>query len=180
MSQYTPDGEFVWVSENDCHNMGQLWNYADGRIAIFDTLLFNNRNNEEDNKRLIFEMDFKYMPVVHERGDDYPLAPKVMIIEPESTNEMQHNLLAQYLGAACPYSRKLICSFLQKKHYVVRDQLLRFYLDRKMKLVKVNCAIRFKSSPYVASYFAKFVRLSKIICKIQDYLAPWPLRHIRL
>ena len=61
---------------------------------------------------------------------------------------------AQYFGAACPYSRKLICSFLPKKHYVVLCQLLRFYLDLGMKLSKVHHAIRFKSSPYVASYIA--------------------------
>ena len=44
--------------------------------------------------------------------------------------------------------------FLQKKHYVVLGQLLRFYLDRGMRLVKLHRAIRFKSSIYVASYIA--------------------------
>ena len=77
-----------------------------------------------------------------------------MTIEPEITGEKQHNLRAQYFGAACPYSRKLICSFLPKKHYVVLGQLLRFYLDRGMRLVKVHRTIPFKSSPYVASYIA--------------------------
>ena len=77
-----------------------------------------------------------------------------MTIEPEIIGEKQHNLRAQYFGAACPYSRKLVCSFLPKKHYVVLGQLRRFYLDRGMRLVKLHQAIRFKSSPYVASYIA--------------------------
>ena len=77
-----------------------------------------------------------------------------MTIEPEITYEKQHNLRAQYFGAACPYSRKLICSFFTKKHYVVLGQLLRFSLDRGMRLVKVHRAIRFKSFNYVASYIA--------------------------
>ena len=47
---------------------------------------------------------------------------------------------------------KLICSFLPRKHYVVLYQLLRFYLDHGMRLVKLLRAIRFKFSPYVASY----------------------------
>ena len=72
----------------------------------------------------------EYPPELHERDDDYSLAPEAMTIEPEITGEKQHNLRAQYFGAACPYSRKLICSFLQKKHYVVLGQLLCFYLDR--------------------------------------------------
>ena len=33
-------------------------------------------------------------------------------------------------------------------------QLLQFYLDKKMRLVKVHCAIRFNSSAYVAGYIA--------------------------
>ena len=61
---------------------------------------------------------------------------------------------AHYFGAACLYSRKLICSFLPKTNYVVLGQLLRFYLDLGMRLVKVHRAIRFKSSPYVASDIA--------------------------
>ena len=77
-----------------------------------------------------------------------------MTIEPEITGEKQHNLRAQYFGAACPFSRKLICSFLSKKHYVVLWQLLRFDLDRGMRLVKVHRAICFNSSPYVAGYIA--------------------------
>ena len=67
-----------------------------------------------------------------------------MTIEPEITGEKQHNLRAQYFGPACPYSLKLICSFLTKKHYVVLGQMLRFYLDRGMRLSKVHRALRFK------------------------------------
>ena len=37
---------------------------------------------------------------------------------------------------------------------MVLGQLLRFYLDRGIRLVKVHRAITFKSSPYVASYIA--------------------------
>ena len=153
MSQEMPDDDFEWVSDDECRNMEQLLNYADGRIAIFDTGLFDHRFDDVDKKSFILEVDLEYPLELHER-DDYPLAQEVLIIEPEITGEKQHNLRAQYFGAACPYSRKLICSFLQKKHYMVLGQLLRFYLDRGMRLVKVHRAIHFKSSPYVASYIA--------------------------
>ena len=96
----------------------------------------------------------EYPPELHERDDNYPLAPEVMTIEPEITGEKQHNLRAQYFGTACQYSRKLICSFLPTKLYVVLGQLLRFYLDRGMRLITVQRAIRFKTFPYVASYIA--------------------------
>ena len=91
---------------------------------------------------------------MHERDDDYLQAPEVMTIEPEITGEKQHNLRSQYFDAACTYSRKLICLFLSKKQYVVLAQLLCFYLDRRMRLVKVHRAIFFKVFFYVASYIA--------------------------
>ena len=125
-----PDGDFEWLSMNEFRDMGLLLNSADGRIAIFDTGLFDHRKNEEDKNSFILEVDLEYPPEVHERDDDSSLAPEIMTIEPEITGEKQHNLLAQYFGDACPYSRKLICSFLPNKHYVVLGQLLRFYLDR--------------------------------------------------
>ena len=154
MSQEMPDGDFEWLSQNECREMGLLLNYADGRIAIFDTGIFDHRENEEGKKSFILEVDLDYPPELHERDDDYPQAPELMTIEPEIIGEKQHNLRAQYFGAACPYSRKLIILFLPKKHYVVLGQLLRFYLDREMKLVKLHRAIRFKSSPYVAGFIA--------------------------
>ena len=104
----------------------------------------------------------EYPPELHDRADDYPLAPEVMTIEPEITGVKQHNLRAQYFGAACPFSRKLICSFLPKKHYVVLGQLLRFNLDRGMRLVKVHRAIRFNSSPLVAGYIANNTEKRKL------------------
>ena len=91
----------------------------------------------------------EYPPELHDCDDDYPLAPEVMTIKPEITGVKQHNLRAQYFGAACPFNRKLICPFLPKKHYLMLGQLLRFYLDRGMRLVKLHRAIRFNSFSYV-------------------------------
>ena len=53
MSQKMPDGDFEWLSENECRDMGQLLNNADRRIEIFVTGLFDNREDEEDKKVLI-------------------------------------------------------------------------------------------------------------------------------
>ena len=80
-------------------------------------------------KSFIFEVDLEYPPKLLERNEKYPRANVVITIEHEITSEKQHNLRAQYFGAECPFSRKLICSFVLKKHYVMLGQLLRFYLN---------------------------------------------------
>ena len=53
----------------------------------------------------------EYLFELQERDDDYLLGPEIMTIEPKITGKKQHNLRAQYFGAACPYSRKHICFF---------------------------------------------------------------------
>ena len=153
MSRKMPDCKFEWVSADECCTMKQQLNFADGRIAIFDQGLFDHRVLDEK-KCFIFVVDLEHPPEPHERDDDYPLAPDVITIETKVTGEKQHNLRAQYFGAACPFSRIMICSFLPKKHYVVLGQLRRFYLDRGIKPVKVHRAIRFNSTPYVEGYIA--------------------------
>ena len=93
MSQEMPDGEFDWVSLEECRNMEQTINFVDGRIAIFDLGIFDHRVLDEK-KSFILEVDLKYLPELHDRDDDYPLAPEVMTIEPEITGEKQQNLRA--------------------------------------------------------------------------------------
>ena len=91
MSQEMPDGKLEWVSQDQCRTMEQTLNFADGPIAMFDLGIFDHRVLDEE-KSFIFEVDLEYPPTLHERNDDYLLAPEVMTIEPEITGEKQHNL----------------------------------------------------------------------------------------
>ena len=94
----------------------------------------------------------EYPSDLHKRDDDYPMAPELMNITPEITRPKHHELRAKYFTAACPYSRKLVCSFLPKKRYVVLGHMLRFYLDRGMKLTKIHRGIKFIANPYLAQF----------------------------
>ena len=60
MSQEMLDIDFAWVSNDEFRNMEQLLNYAEARIAIFETGLFDHRENEKDNKSFILTVDLKY------------------------------------------------------------------------------------------------------------------------
>ena len=67
--------------------MELLLNYSDGRMAIFDTGLFDHWENKKDNKSYILEMDFEYALELNERDGVYILAFGVMTIKPEITGE---------------------------------------------------------------------------------------------
>ncbi|MCP6726116.1 hypothetical protein NL526_29070, partial [Klebsiella pneumoniae] len=64
----------------------------------------------------IFEVDLEYPANIHDRDDDYPLAPELLEIKTEMLSEKQLRLCRLYYGDSEPFSRKLVCSLLPKKH----------------------------------------------------------------
>ena len=91
----------------------------------------------------IFEVDLEYPANIHDRDDDYPLAPELLEIRTEMLSEMHLRLRRLFFyGDSEPFPRKLVCSLLPKTHYVVFSETLKFYLERGMKVMKVHRAIR--------------------------------------
>ena len=100
----------------------------------------------------IFEVDLDYPDAIHDRDDDNPLAPEVMQIKTEMLSEKQMRLHRLYYGDSDPLSRKLICSLLPKKHYVVFSETLMFYIERGLKVTKLHRTIRFETKAMLAEY----------------------------
>ena len=56
MSRTTmPNGYFKLLRKNECRDSKQLFNHAEGSIAIFDTILFDNIKIN-NNKKVVFVM----------------------------------------------------------------------------------------------------------------------------
>ena len=87
----------------------------------------------------ILEVGLEYPREIHDRGDDYPLAPKLIEIKTKMLFAKHLQIRRKCYIAATPYSRKLICSLLPKKKYVLQSENIKFYLDRGMKVMKVDC-----------------------------------------
>ena len=51
-----------------------------------------------------------------------------MEIKTEMLSAKHLQLRRKYYGAATPYSRKLVCSLLPKKKYVLHSENLKFYI----------------------------------------------------
>ena len=90
MCKKMSDGHFEWLSEYECNEMGLLLNNKTNRIAIFDSGLFDHRENENYKQSFIFDIDLEYSPKLHNRDDDYPLGPKMITIKPDVTGKNQH------------------------------------------------------------------------------------------
>ena len=123
------------------------------RIVIVDDPLDpETRTDLKPNTSYIFEVDLEYPANIHDRGNDYPLAPELLEIKTEMLSEKQLRLRRLDYGDSKPFSRKLMCSLLPKKHYVVFSETLKLHLERGIKLTKVHRAIRFEVKAMLADY----------------------------
>ena len=81
---------------------------ADGRLDI------PARTDLKPNKAYIFEIDLEYPANIHDRDDDYLLAPELLEIKTEMLSEKQLRVRRLYYDDSEPFSRKLVCSLLPK------------------------------------------------------------------
>ena len=119
---------------------------------------------DKHEKQYYFEMDLDYPAEQHDRENDYPLAQETMTIEAVITSKKQHELRTKYFGATSPFSRKLVCSFIAKRKYVVQGSNLRFDFDRGLKLVKIYRGFSCTASDYFDPYITNNTNKRKL-CK---------------
>ncbi|XP_053208508.1 uncharacterized protein LOC128392507 [Panonychus citri] len=139
MCQELPVGEFSWVPA------GQFINVIYKILDIDDSDLSSG---------FILEVDLEYPDNLHDKHNDYPLAPYKQSISDELLSPYQ-KAIAERLAAIGNKSTKvpkLVTTFLKREKYVVHGKTLYFYLKEGMKLKKIHRIIRFKQAPWLKPY----------------------------
>ena len=77
-----------------------------------------------------------------------------MQVTTKMMSEKQIQLRKRYYGDAEPHNKKLMCTLLPKKKYVVFSETLKYYLERGMKLTKLHRGIRFETKAMLEPYIA--------------------------
>ena len=170
MSQELPYSNYRWMSDIDVREAEVALTSEDhavhlryfdararyrrelARLAAADGPIDRPAEELFDSTQYILEVDLEYPRELHDRDDDYPLAPELLEITTEMLSEKHHTLRRKYYGASNPFSRKLVCSLLPRKHYVVYGELLKFYLERGLKVTKVHRGIKFETQAMLQPY----------------------------
>ena len=79
----------------------------------------------------VLEVDLKYPEHLHDKHNDYPLAPERFKVGKDE---------------------KLCGTFYDKKNYVVHIKNLKFYLEQGLELTKINRVIEFKQSNWLEDW----------------------------
>jgi hypothetical protein len=157
MSQYLPYRDFEWVSDEEINEMTEALIKGDKqeREGWFD---FESRCRDEmisnvwQHMGYIIHCDLEYPPDLHDRDDDYPLAPEHIEITGDILSDKQHELSQRIYGDRSPYSKKLACTLYNKKGYVVLSDNLKYYLERGMRVTKIHKAMKFETRKFAQGY----------------------------
>ena len=166
MSKDLPTGGFRWAHEIDLTKKSISWVSLDeidltkksicwvslDEIDLTKKSICWVSNDEIDstkksNKGLILEVDLDYPEQLHDKHNNYPLAPKKL--------EIKSHMLSDY----CKKSnimvgrvKKLVPNLGPKKNYVLNYKNLKQYLDLGLKVTKVHSALEFVQSPWLKTY----------------------------
>src|SRR6266516_3771590 len=98
------------------------------------------------------EVNLFYPPHLHDRHNDYLLAPEHMNITSDMLSPHSFDLL-QTLGKKLPAKNKKLVPNLQHKFkYIVHYRNLKFYLQMGLKFGHIYRVIKFKQSPWLKPY----------------------------
>ena len=93
----------------------------------------------------IYEVDLHYPAKLHNRHDDYPLAPESLVIDREMYSPTQQSV------QSIP-EKKLTPNLRDKTRYVVHYRNLKLYVQLGLAITKVHRVLTFKQSPWLKAY----------------------------
>ena len=139
-----PHSEFSWVEADDL----QRFSSDPSKILQID---------DEADYGYLFEVDLDYPNELHAATADFPLAPEKAYIE----RDMFSPFMSAFYHDMCvaneskdeykPY-RKLLLTQYEKQYYVCHYSILKFYLTKGLRLVRVRSAICFRQKRFVEPY----------------------------
>ena len=134
MSKALPTHDFRWLSQEDIHKLDVT--------AVAD----------DAQEGYILECDIIYPTHLHDRHNDYPLAPESQTIDSNLISPYARELASKIGQSHVGGTRKLVNNLQDKTRYVVHYQNLKLYMRLGLEVTKVHKVLAFKQSPWMQPY----------------------------
>ena len=129
MSQYLPTGVFRVLSDTEVEALD------------LDSL------GDESDDGYIYEVDIHYPAALHDKHDDYLLAPGASEIDSTMYSPTQSSVYPK-----SPPQTKLTPNLMDKSNYVAHYRNLKLYVQLGLVITKVHRVLTFKQSPWLKQY----------------------------
>ena len=100
----------------------------------------------------ILDVDLEYPKELHDKHNDYPLAPEIMNITADMLSDTQKEIYKSYHFNKTPKdekTNKLVLNVNNKENYVVHIKVLKYYLQQGMKIKKINRVVQFRQKEWL-------------------------------
>ena len=152
MSQYLPTGGFHWDED--------ITKYTEDYIKQLS-------NTAPEGCML--EVDLEYPPELHDKHDQYPLAPEHLEVDLKMLSEDQQQMAKDF--EVKQMGTKLCLTLRDKVKYKLHYRNLKQYLNMGLRLKKVHRVLAFNQSPWVKKYIDLNTNLRrKAACKAEEDL----------
>ena len=141
MSQPLPVGNFRWMRKMPTEKQIMSWQV--------------NRKTG-----FILEVDLEYPQELHDKHNNYPLAPETTQVPGDWYSPYQQDL-ARELGLTKDKTEKLLLTLRDKKNYVIYHRNLQLYLSLGMSLKKVHSVLAFDQEDWIEPYIRLNTELKK-------------------
>ncbi|KAJ1520397.1 hypothetical protein ONE63_003532 [Megalurothrips usitatus] len=110
--------------------------------------------SESDPVGYLFDVSLEYPVELHDKHNDYPLAPEHVLPEYKNLSPLQKKIVKKFNLPRNPGVKKLIPNLNDKNSYVVFGTTLKLYLDLGLKLKKIHRVMAFEQAPWLAPFIA--------------------------
>ena len=144
--------KILYIDANNLygHSMSQYLPYDE--IKFDNNLTLEDIINTPDDRDIgyFIELDLTYPDNIKEKTKYFPFAPVNKKINPDNFNDYMKKIKPDtYIQ-----TKKLICDWSDKKNYLIRYRMLKFYIRHGMIIDKVHNIISFRQSRWLEKYIS--------------------------
>jgi len=157
MNDYNPNEKESFITYLDANNL-YGWSMSE-KLPLKDYKWNTEEWNQDKVMNIdingdtgyIFDCDLEYPEHLHDKHQDYPLAPENLEIQYEMLSDYNKECLDLF-GQKFTKSNKLCATVKNKTNYVVHIKNLQFYLSQGLLLTKVHRVIQFHQEAWLKPY----------------------------
>ena len=151
MKNYDPDKPSSYIMYLDANNlygwaMSQPLPYGNFRLVNADSVIPKKKGIGH-----IYEVDLEYPEELHDLHNDYPCAPEKIKVTDDMLSDYCREIKDKFNLNSGNVS-KLIPNLMDKKNYVIHEELLKLYLSLGLKLKKIHRVLEFNEKPWLKEY----------------------------
>ena len=162
LEDFNPNEKTSYLMYLDANN---LYGWAMVQHLPTDSFKWSSANIEdilkhplEDQTGYICEVDLEYPDELHEKHNDYPLAPEKLEVQSEWLSEYQQSLEPTKSSLKV---KKLVPNLMSKSKYVLHYRNLQLYISLGMKIKQVHRILEFNQNSWMAPYIKMNTELRK-------------------